>query len=155
MRVRLIVALIALAGLTAFAPAPLSRPPRRGDPNLITVNNFQGDWRAVSFDYVGQNDRLSPIGLWFQGVRVKGDNWIYLVDGRESTSYRITIDNGRPAAIDYYEIDGNKARAPGMIGLVRREGSRVTILYYGSGQPRPRGFTNMPVGWWLLVLERR
>src|SRR5262245_50589079 len=138
MRVRLIVALIALAALTAFAPAPLPKTSRRTDPNLLTVANFQGDWTAVSFDYVGAGDQLSPIGLWFQGVRIRGDHWIYLVNGSESSTYRITIDNNtRPAAIDYYEVQG-KPEKPGMFGIVKRQGSRVTILYYGYGPARPK-----------------
>jgi uncharacterized protein (TIGR03067 family) len=154
MRTRLTVALIALAGLPAFAPAPLPRTARRADPNLITLQNFQGDWKAVRFDYVRNNDKLDPIGLWFQGVRVRGDRWVYLVDGKENLGFRIAIGDGRPAAIDYYELQGNADR-PGMVGLIKREGNRVTILYYATTpENRPKAFTGMPVNWWLLVLER-
>jgi uncharacterized protein (TIGR03067 family) len=156
MRVRVIVALIALSGLTAFAPAPFPKSGRRGDPGVISLQNFQGNWRAVSFDSVGPNNQRSKIGLWFESVRVKGDTWIYVVGGKENLSYRLVIDGDkRPALIDYYEVQGKPER-PGMVGIMRREGNRVTILYYATTpDARAKSFENVPVNWWLLVLERQ
>jgi len=156
MRVRFLVALIVVLGATAFAPAPFPKPARRGDSNSISIESLQGDWKAVSFDTVAAGDQLNPIGLWFQQVRIKGDRWSYLVNGNEHLSYRLVIGGDkRPAAIDYYEIQGNPER-PGMVGIARREGNRVTILYYATGpESRPKAFKGMPSGWWLLVLERK
>jgi uncharacterized protein (TIGR03067 family) len=155
MRGRLIVALVALAALPAFAPAPFPRPARRGDPNAISLQLMQGDWRAVSFETIGPNGQRDKIGLWFQHVRVKGERWTYLVNRAENLSYRLAIDgNRRPGWIDYYVLQG-KPTQPGMVGLIRREGNRVTILYYGTTpEKRAQTFSNAPVGWWLLVLER-
>ena len=155
MKARFLVALLALGGLTAFAPAPFPRPQRRGDPGVISLPNFQGNWKAVSFDSIGPNNQKNKIGLWFQGVRVRGDRWIYLVDKTENLSYRLVIDgNKRPALIDYYELQGKPER-PGMVGIMRREGNRVTILYYATTpESRPKSFETMPANWWLLVLER-
>jgi len=42
-----------------------------------------------------------------------------------------------------------------MLGLIRREGNRVQILYYTAApENRARSFEDPPAGWWLLTLER-
>src|SRR5437660_160498 len=119
MGVRLIVGLVVLAGLPAFAPAPFPRPQRRAEPNVISLQALQGNWRATSFESTGQNNQRTKIPLWFQSVRIKSDRWSYVVNGNENLSYRLVIDgNRRPGWIDYYELQGSTER-PGMVGIVR------------------------------------
>jgi uncharacterized protein (TIGR03067 family) len=159
MRARLIVALIALGGLTClvgFAPAPFPRPVRRADNNEITIRTFQGDWKALAMYTVDRNRKPNKIGLWFQGVRVKGDRWIYMVNNQENLSYRLVIEGTKkPPTIDYYEIQGQPAR-PGMVGILRREANRITVLYYATGpESRAKTFDDMPPNWWVLELERQ
>src|SRR5688500_1255808 len=143
--------LIVLLGATAFAPAPFPRPERRRDSDSVSAAALQGDWKVVSFDAVGPDRRLTPLGQWFQGVRIRGDRWTYLVDGNERDSFRVVIHAGRPAAIDFYLAQ----EKPYMIGLLRRQGGRVHVLYYWMPVQRARSFEDMPQRWWLLVLERR
>jgi uncharacterized protein (TIGR03067 family) len=149
MRARLLVALLALFGVTAFAPAPLPRR-GRGAQGEITLASFQGTWKVVSFDTVGPGGRRTDV-RWFQQVRVESDLWTYVVNGGNSSSYRITIEGARPAALDFITPGG---RGVIMAGIIRRQGNRVTILYYSAGPPRPRSFEDPPDNWWLLVLEK-
>jgi hypothetical protein len=46
------------------------------------------------------------------------------------------------------------AQNASMIGIVRRKGNRVDILYYAAGHTRPTSFENIPINWWLLELQR-
>jgi uncharacterized protein (TIGR03067 family) len=157
MRARVIVGLIVLLGASVFAaPAPFPRPVRRGDTNEITLQNFQGDWKAISMDTVQGGGRFAPAGIWFQGVRVRGDRWFYMVGGKENLNYHLKIDGGKkPPTIDYYDITSGQAERPGMVGILRREGNRVTVLYYATTpEKRAKSFDDMPQGWWVLVLER-
>jgi hypothetical protein len=61
--------------------------------------------------------------------------------------------NQKPAAINWYV--GQQKENPGMVGIIRREGDRVTILYYATNpNQRPKTFDNPPVGWWILTLRK-
>jgi uncharacterized protein (TIGR03067 family) len=154
MKGRLIVALIAVAGLTAFAPAPLPRPQRRGGAEGVSLPQVQGQWRVVAFDEITGPGNQKRNVIWFRGVRIKGDELAYTnPDGKDAhPPFRIVINNSRkPAHMDWFQ--GN-AKDPVFIGLVRRQGNRFTILYYSAGQQRPTSFENIPTGWWLLELER-
>src|SRR4051812_23438792 len=157
MKARLIVALAALGGLTAFAPAPFPKTERRGERDLVTLQSLQGDWRVVSFDEIGQNGQLSNV-MWFQGVRVAGSRLRYLVGNQEQTPFRIVVDGKqRPAAIDFHNDPPPRPGPdrPYMVGIVGRDGARVKIMYYWTTpENRARSFESMPPKWWILVLER-
>jgi uncharacterized protein (TIGR03067 family) len=161
--IRTVVALTALLALTAFAPAPFPRSERRRDRGEINMETFQGTWKVISMEIVrqgGQNQVLNDWGWQTKGttaVRVKGDRWTYLHDGRDSSSYRVNIDSTkRPANIDWFtSFNKTPNDRPGMLGLIKREGSRLTILYYATApENRPKGFDNPSNGWWILKLER-
>src|SRR5882724_11703030 len=99
MKTRLLVVLLSLGGLTAFAPAPFPKPGPRTPSDAVTLTTLQGDWKAISFDQIGPNGQLSNV-LWFQGVRVQKDRWHYLVSGQERQSFRIVVNGSRrPSAI--------------------------------------------------------
>lgn len=152
MRARLIVLLVLVSGTTAFAPAPLPKPPRRGGTNDVSIASIQGDWRVTSFDTIGPNNQKTNV-KWFQGVRFKDNQIIYLLEGnKEYTPFRIALDAAkRPATIDLFQ---GEAQNPVMFGIVRRMGNRFSILYYSAGGQRATSFENAPTGWWLLELEK-
>jgi uncharacterized protein (TIGR03067 family) len=151
---RRVIVSIAVLGLTAFAPAPFPRTERR-DADAIDLQRFQGDWKAVSFDEVGPNNQRTAIGLWFKGVRVNGERWSYLSAERNEVQWFRLVLHGdrRPATIDFLR-QNDVPGSPYMIGLVRREGRRVTIAYYWTPTVRAASFVDVPPKWWVLVLER-
>ena len=111
---------------------------------------MQGDWRVTKFtEITGPNNQGHNV-KWFQGVRVKGDDLCYLVNNQEQQHMRIVLGSSRPVTIDF--MMGGKD--PNMIGIVRRRGSRMDILYYSAGVARATSFENIPLSWWLLELER-
>src|SRR5262245_42128730 len=150
---RVLFSLVTLIGLTAFAPAPFPRTERR-DPNGIDLQRFQGDWKAISFDEIGPNGQRTAIQLWFLGVRVNGERWNYLsAEWKEIQGFRLVMNGRRPTTIDFLRQEDTPAR-PYMIGLIRREGRRVTIAYYWMPTERAASFESVPAKWWILVLER-
>lgn len=158
MKARLAFALAVLAFGSAFAPAPFPRP-GRGNPNAIDQARFQGTWAVVSFEIVQQDGSRNRLADWGSSgttaVRVEGDRWTYLNGQLANSSYLLSIDPGpRPAAINWYV--GQQKEKPGMLGIIRREGDRVVILYYAATTEaqRPRGFDHPPPGWWILTLRR-
>src|SRR5262245_43289732 len=103
--IRLIVAAVALLGLTAFAPAPLPRPPKRDNRDEISLRHFQGRWQHVRIENIEPGGgRKEWKNANIVAVQIKGDQWIYLEDnGRVNVTYAITIQEARgPAAIDWY-----------------------------------------------------
>jgi uncharacterized protein (TIGR03067 family) len=164
MKPRLLLALGVFLGVTAFAPAPFPKLQRERDRNEIDMEIFQGTWGVVSMEIVqqgGGRNRLTDWGIDSNGttaVQIRGDRWTYLSRGQEMSSYRMNIDTGKPAGINWYTSltrpEGGQ-EAPGMFGLIRREGNRVTILYQAIGsEQRPKTFDDPPNGWWILTLKR-
>src|SRR5262245_1403460 len=130
-RVRLVVALVALAGLTAFAPAPLPRARRDRGPDL-DLARFQGLWQTVRFETVRANGPTADPSWDATQVRVQGDRWTYLERGQLNASWRIRIDATRsPATIDFFHLS-DRGTVPTMIGLIRRKEGRIEILFYSA-----------------------
>jgi hypothetical protein len=158
---RVIVALIVLLGLTAFAPAPFPRAARRGgDGDAISLQHFQGKWEHARIEWIEPNGKRRE---WQNGgivaVRVKDDQWIYLSKGDVvNVTYTITVQEGRGAtAIDWHSsgLNGQK-QPPFMLGLIKRDGDTVQILgrMGVSVDQRPKRWNDPPVGWWLMTLKR-
>jgi uncharacterized protein (TIGR03067 family) len=157
---RVVTALLAVCVLTAFAPAPFPKPPRRGGEE-INLQGFQGTWRSVKLEGIEQNGGKREIPWGIAAVRVQNDLWTFLNKGEtENAKYRLVIDGTRkPPTIDFYS-EGRGGREQGgkpyMVGVMKRQGDIVQILYFSTGpENRARSFDNPPVGWWLLTLERR
>src|SRR5687768_13543605 len=99
---RVLLAMLAVMSLTAFAPAPFPKAQRR-DVAGISLESLRGTWRAVKFESITPQGGRSEIGLWFQQVRVQDDQWFYIANGKENPSYRIVVDGAKkPATIDFY-----------------------------------------------------
>jgi hypothetical protein len=150
MRARLVLALVVLSAL-AFAPAPFPRS-RRGDRAAISLDQFQGLWKAESFETVIQNGRQRHTGWERTQVRVEGDRWTYLEGGSLNAAYRIRIARNSPAAIEFYNL-GDKGELY-MKGLIHRRQGAVEILFYNAKTgTAATSFDNPPVGWWVLTLR--
>jgi uncharacterized protein (TIGR03067 family) len=156
---RSVLALIALFALTAFAPAPFPKPQR--ERNEIDMKSFQGTWDVVSMEIVRQGGRRQRLRDWgvdakgTNGVRIEGDCWTFLPPTDDRSDFRISIDSStKPALIDGFPLPGDD-RA-GITGLIRREGNKVTVLYYATHpDQRPKTFDNPPIGWAILTLKRQ
>jgi uncharacterized protein (TIGR03067 family) len=154
---RVTVALLAVLALTAFAPAPFPRAKRSDEPN-VTLDRFQGKWRMVKLEGVGQGGTYSPIDWQIKAIRVEGAQWTFLEEGdHENAKYVLVIDpSKRPAHIDFYSgTTRASTAAPYMLGLIRRNGNVVKILYFTTtAAKRAQSFERPPVGWWLLTLQK-
>lgn len=102
MLIRLSIALIALAGVTAFAPAPLPKQPRT--PNAAELlKKMQGDYEATVQQretIINGARRIRPIATrTTTRVRIQGNRWSYFtsINGREllSTGYTIKLDTSK------------------------------------------------------------
>jgi uncharacterized protein (TIGR03067 family) len=143
--------------LPAFAPAPFPRTKRAGEQSM-NLDRFQGKWRSVKLEGVGENGVYYHIAWQITAVRVDGAQWTFLQEGDvENAKYVLVIDGSkRPAHIDFYSGTKRESGAvPYMLGLIRRDGNVVKILYYtATADKRARNFENPPTGWWLLTLEK-
>jgi uncharacterized protein (TIGR03067 family) len=153
LRTRLIVAVVALSGLTAFAPAPLPRARRARGPDF-DLARFQGLWKVATVETVTRRGKYAEDGWGATQVRVQGDKWTYFERGQRNASYRIRIDPTKaPATIDFFHLDDKEGR-PYVFGLIRRKEGGIEILFSSMtlGQ-RAGSFDAPPLGWWVLTLR--
>jgi uncharacterized protein (TIGR03067 family) len=153
---RRVFCIVALAGVTAFAPAPLPRRARGGSDGEISLATFQGTWRVASMQSSRRDGRHLPHKWNITHFRVSGAELTYLENGSTNARYTVVIGNqGRPATIDFYNGEA-KGIAPGQ-GIIRRKGDVVEILYvFGvfGGTQRAVSFEQPPDNQWLLTLHR-
>lgn len=154
---RLLLAVVALAGLTAFAPAPFPKSQR----DTISLERIQGTWKVISLEVIEKGNVPKQIDLSYTHIRVKEDYWQTLVinDGKINLDLlineRLAIDGTRkPARIDWFIFGPPRPERPGMVGIIRREGDRLRILSSGP-ENRPTSFENPPIDSWLLTLQRQ
>jgi hypothetical protein len=105
----------------------------------------------------GGNGDKKKIDWGVTTIKVVGEQWTFMFGDNENAKYVLVIDGSRrPATIDFYS--GTKRQdgvAPYMVGLIKREGNRVTILYFSTtADKRATSFDSPPQGWWLLTLEK-
>lgn len=152
---RIAFALLALAALPAFAPAPF---PRSGRPmassSEVSLDTLQGTWRITSVRRTRTNGQHVKQEWTTDGFRVEKDRWVYLSKGNVTVTYSVVIDPGkRPTTIDWY-TEGNKQGDSKGKGIVRRVGKRIEIAYYFGTMPRATSFEAMPDDLWYVTLER-
>jgi hypothetical protein len=87
---RVVVAVIALFALTAFAPAPFPRM-RRESNTAVSLTLLQGKWKPVSMERFGLRGEKRK--EQFTGsVRVVGEVWSFLeTNGEVNTQYPLVI----------------------------------------------------------------
>lgn len=150
------MAFLAAFALTAFAPAPFPRT-KRGDEENINLQKFQGEWRSLGLKGINSNGDTHEINWGVTSIKVEGELWTFMFGQTENAKYVLVIDGTRkPATIDFYAgTTRTKEARPYMVGLIKRQGTRVTILYYSTTpEQRAKSFENPPANWWLLTLEK-
>lgn len=158
MRPHLVVAVLALGGLTGFAPAPLPRPDRPGDPNRL-LERMQGSWQIVSAVRGGLKSRLSSSRL--TRIRIEGRTWTVqsLVSHRRNgtgIAYNIQLDTSKqPATMDLIR---QRDQVSWMRGVLTLEGDTLKWCYVigsqASRSARPTRFDPVPDGTILMTLQR-
>jgi uncharacterized protein (TIGR03067 family) len=156
---RLLIAVVALAGLTAFAPAPFPRPKReRGSGDDISMQTVQGTWRVVSMQRTSRDGKHSPHKWAITHIRIRDGKWTFMENHTENTSYRLKVDGTKkPGQLDFYWTgpgNNNNIMQPAMVGVIRRKGNKVEILYLPGNHQKPTTFDPPPEGWWLLALQK-
>jgi uncharacterized protein (TIGR03067 family) len=176
MRIRLPLALLALIGLTAFAPAPFLKPDRKPSGDSALLQRMQGTWSITA------KQRMGPDGVvnysTRQKVHIEKDQWEFLSTSAKAPKAgakgpparakkvpsriggKIVLDDkGAPRPFRFKRALGRED-ADYMVGILAFEGNKLRILYrLGTvdedipPQP-PNGFLTIPQGWYLLTLER-
>jgi uncharacterized protein (TIGR03067 family) len=152
-RLRLLLALLALSGLTAFAPAPLPKPPRRGAVGPLDLKRLQGVWvvekaeRTTAGAYRVVKDPVTHI-------LIEGDLWVFMQGkAKRSSEFRLVLPDPTRTPV-WFTFRAKNQPAGGTDGLLTEEkDGRVRVLY-NWGSPRPASFENPPAGYWALTLRR-
>jgi uncharacterized protein (TIGR03067 family) len=160
---RIILALLALVGLTtissAFAPAPVYRePPKPKTPDVYAL--MQGTWEIDQNVNAAFKGRMA-INRMRQQIRIQGTTWGYIFNNNgtliESTKYQIVLDpKASPATLDLKQSNQNLVFLGGMPGggvvmveqvvmkgIVRVDGDKLTFCYvngYQQNAERPKQF---------------
>jgi hypothetical protein len=164
MRFRLLVALFAVLGATAFAPAPFVKPDRNrdreeGDP----LPRLQGTWSMTSKERMGPNGTVSKYSTTSQKLAIQDDSWsfVYVAKGGPKLParpmYKLEIEpGGRPAR---FRVRRTTTDRDYMVGILTVEGDKAKMLYrLVTTRPQddatPDNFDTIPEGWYRMTLER-
>src|SRR5262249_41816723 len=155
MKVRLCLALLALIGPLAFAPAPLPRQDRRAQAPEITLATLQGRWRVTSHQTARANGQLVLDNGGASHILIFEDCWTFLAGDLYVPPLYIRVDSARkPARLNFYDRKGPNQPISG-VGLIRRHGPGVQVVCrWGGEQDRPVTFDLPPEGAWLVTLEK-
>jgi hypothetical protein len=173
MRIRLIaLAVMALIGLTAFAPAPFTRNDRRRGHGGDVLDALQGTWSVTEKVRMGPNGTLMNYSTR-QKLRIENDDWSFVSalaakggggiargkGGPARRAYKIVIDRKR-LPVEFRLKRSADDDSDYMVGIVRVTGDTAKILYRlgstfgGSNDEMPRNFDAVPEGWYSLTLSR-
>src|SRR5262245_13200464 len=151
---RVLTALAALLLMTAFAPAPFPRTTRT--PEGLSVQTVQANWTVVRKESIS-NGTKSIYNSGISHIRIEGDRWILMNNGKHLATYRIVIDGTkRPGTIDWYPAEKSERKQNTLwVGAVKREGDYLLVMYGGSRpQNKPVTFEDPPSGWYLYTMKR-
>jgi hypothetical protein len=139
----------------AFAPAPFPKP-----STSIDLASFQGRWKVVRIEVTLPNGGLREWDWDIRTIRVRDNHMAYLrgnASDAKADEFPIVVSQGNGlVAIDWW-LPGQKPNgSPRMVGLMRRRGKTIQILYKpGTGlADRPKRFENPPEGWYLKTIRR-
>jgi uncharacterized protein (TIGR03067 family) len=151
MRPRLVVAVLALAWLTAFAPAPFPRKGKR-TTDVVDLKALQGHWRVEKVERTG-NGTYRVVTDPVTDILVENDVWVFMHgQGKRSGEYRLLIDSTKkPAWLTFRPRNVKQGGTEGL--LTRLDARRVKVLYQW-GKPRPASFDNPPGEYWAITLIR-
>jgi len=166
MYLRLVVAVAAVAGLTAFSPAPFPKAERKR--SVDDAVRLQGTYKVI--DYGRPNLARMAIRRSPMKVRIQGDQFSFMYqsgnDYVPSTTYAIKLhQSSMPRQLDMTYNSGDYTIT--MKGIYKIEGKKVTIAYVSTfvgrgggfgGAPnapeRPTSFDDLPPNAMLLTMER-
>jgi len=152
---RPLFAVLVLAGLTAFAPAPLPRSPRGHRGDGLSLGELQGTWTVTKLQMTRGKGQLTDGGTSLAQVRISGDRWsfVYGQARMNDVNYTIRVDHSlRPPRLDFHYL-GSKDKEPYGKGILRRDGDTVQLMYTWGGD-RAASFDTAPDGHWLITLRR-
>jgi uncharacterized protein (TIGR03067 family) len=148
---RWLLALTAILGLTAFAPAPFEKP----DKKATSPRELQGTWSVVSVDRGGGVKTLPRNAR--AKVRIDKDTWTFLTtirDRARETRYFLVLDPKKnPKQFDL------KRQADGPVtlrGIYHLEGDTLKVVYANPlrDTARPASFSSLQADQYLLTLKR-
>lgn len=163
MRLRLTIALLAVAGLSAvasaFTPAPVYRePPKSKVPDVAAA--MQGLWEIDQNVMQGRmlGRRGGLVMRQTVRIRIQDHTWGYIYSNngmdREGVKYDMGLDSRQqPATLDLkYQANVQIAERVIMKGIVKVEGDTLTFCYVHTGNPgveRPKQFApnQAQLGW--------
>jgi uncharacterized protein (TIGR03067 family) len=154
---RVTLALLAVFGVSAFAPAPFPRTDRQDRETEVSLRFLQGKWDVVSMETINEQGQRQRARWGVKGIVVQGDHWSYVYSlGGKNSTYGFNLNGStRPASMDWYVDPFKRESEPYLFGVIRRKGSIVEILYYpAQGEKRVTSFENPPRYWWYLTLRR-
>lgn len=169
-----LLGVVVLLVAAAFAPAPLPKPDRRNNPHAELLARLQGTWTLTA------KQMMTPDGLLNtstrQKVQIEKDRWQFVSAGKggkggkgggppkakkASIGYRIDFEpGGLPRVFRLRRtVEGEPEYAYGLLGF---EGPKLRVLYRMNYEDPdlerppvpPSGFHTVPMGWYLLTLER-
>lgn len=152
---RLGLTLLLLIGPMAFAPAPTPKRARGRAPEL-TLQSCQGSWRITKRQTLYADGKQTTYTSSVTHIRIVGDRWTFMSGSSEGSTLEISIDPGHdPALLNFYSLGGKRDHTHG-IGLIRRKGSGVEVLYrWGGEEGRPRVFGAPTSGiFWTIEMQR-
>lgn len=164
MRIHLLIALVALVGTTAFAPAPFLKTRRhreRGTMDLLP--QLQGTWSITSKVRTGPNGRQTNYST-SQQIQFEKDTFQYTYKNIKAkitpVPYKFTLDPGGPPARFRIQRTSTTPAYDYMTGIITVEGDTAKMMYRlgSTGLPAkdkmPTGFDVVPEGWYLMTLKR-
>ena len=115
------------------------------------MGRFQGEWiQTFGVRDERQRDEKSPS----VAVRISGDRWQFLVDGKEKNSFKMTLyETVSPREIELTRIDNNgnpigEYRSHGIYTIDRKT---ARIIVAPVNQTRPKDFKNPDSVVWVLT----
>src|SRR5437016_5032376 len=132
MYLRLIVAVAAVAGLTAFSPAPFPKAERKRSVDDAVL--LQGTYKVNDYGRPNMNARLA-IRRSPMKIRIRGNQFSFMYqsgnDYVPSTTYTIKLHQASmPRQIDMTYDSGDYTVT--MKGIYKIEGKKVTIAYVST-----------------------
>jgi len=171
MYLRVIVALAAVAGLTAFSPAPFPKHERKAAVDDIAL--LQGTYKVIDYGRPNLNGgggaRLA-IRRSEMKVQISGNKWSFMYSNGNgfapSTTYEMKLmPKASPKMLDMtYNVANDYTLT--MKGIYKIEGKKVTMAYvstysgarFGNMQQgaveRPTSFENLTGNAMLITMER-
>jgi uncharacterized protein (TIGR03067 family) len=167
MRVRIVLAFVAVLALTAFAPAPFKKPKPSATSGLEAM---QGEWEVVGIKRSTGGASKAPGKMI---ARIEGTKWSFQISadrlgkgGRTPrTGMEYTIVVGTDRGLNTLDLKRAGVDTPHVLGIYKIEGDQLLFTYLphfagrgGKGMPvkpgRPTAFEPMQAGQMLMTLKR-